>query len=275
MDVSWNQIGAPLAVAGGALMVAFAVLWLRQCRVKNATLVDAAWAIAIGVLGVIAALTGDGGFGSRLLAGGLAGFWSVRLAYHLLRHRVLGSTQEDGRYRAMREHWGEQANRNFFWFYQLQAAVAWLFAMPFWFLAYSADASSGAGLTGLQWCGLPLAALAQIGEGIADRQLNAHRADPRAHGLACRRGLWRFSRHPNYFFEWLFWCGVGLVAAPAAGWWAVVQPVAMFLLVRFVSGVPFTELQALKSRGADYRRYQQETNAFVPWLPRRSEGTSP
>ncbi|MEO6596097.1 MAG: DUF1295 domain-containing protein, partial [Planctomycetota bacterium] len=91
---------------------------------------------------------------------------------------------------------------------------------------------------------------------------------------ACRRGLWRYSRHPNYFFEWLSWCGIGLVALPAAGWLALLQPVAMFGLVRFVSGVPFTELQALKSRGDDYRRYQQETNAFVPWWPRRPGATS-
>ena len=91
-------------------------------------------------------------------------------------------------------------------------------------------------------------------------------------GRACRRGLWRVSRHPNYFFEWLTWCGIALLAAPAAGWWAALQPVAMFVLVRFVSGVPYTEMQALKSRGDDYRRYQQETNAFVPWFPRRIEG---
>ena len=96
----------------------------------------------------------------------------------------------------------------------------------------------------------------------------AHR-DPGQRGRTCRSGLWRYSRHPNYFFEWLTWCGIACVAFPAAGWLALLQPVVMFVLVRFVSGVPFTELQSLKSRGDDYRRYQRETHAFVPWWPRR------
>jgi protein-S-isoprenylcysteine O-methyltransferase Ste14 len=126
------------------------------------------------------------------------------------------------------------------------------------------DASSRLG-------GAQMMLLAVGGEALADHQLHAHRRDPAQHGRTCRRGLWAWSRHPNYFFEWLTWCGIALVAAPAAGWWAALQPVAMFVLVRFVSGVPYTELQALKSRGDDYRRYQQETNAFVPWWPRRGD----
>jgi steroid 5-alpha reductase family enzyme len=122
----------------------------------------------------------------------------------------------------------------------------------------------------VQWTGLALAAAAQALEAVADRQLAAHRRDPDARGRACRRGLWRFSRHPNYFAEWLTWCGIGLTAAPAAGAWALLQPVVMFVLVRFVTGVPYAERQSLKSRGEDFVRYQQETNAFFPWLPRQT-----
>lgn len=259
----------PLALAGIACSVTFALLWLRQTRTNDATSVDAAWAAAIGALGLAAAASGDGHALQRTLAAAIVGAWSGRLTWHLLAHRVFGHAGEDGRYRAMRAHWGARAHLHFFWFYQLQAAAAFVFALPFWFLANCrADA-----LAPLQWTGLAVVAVAQALEGLADRQLEAHRKDPAMRGRACRRGLWRYSRHPNYFFEWLTWCGIALVAAPAAGAWAAVQPAAMFVLVRFVSGVPYTEMQALKSRGDDYRRYQQETNAFVPWRPRRGTGS--
>lgn len=256
---------APLLLAGAALSGTFLLLWWRQTRTKNATSVDAAWALAIGGGSLAAALHGSGAPLQRLLAGLLVGLWSVRLGFHLLRHRVFGHAGEDGRYRAMREHWGERANLHFLWFYQAQAAAAFVFALPAWLLAQHPATS----LAPVQLAGLVLFPLAQAGEWLADRQLERHRRDPGQRGRTCRAGLWSLSRHPNYFCEWLSWCGIALVAAPAAGAWVLVQPVVMFVLVRYVSGVPYTELQAVKSRGDDYRRYQRETNAFFPWWPRR------
>lgn len=267
-DLPWS----PLLLAAGLCSSAFALLWWRQTRTRDATSVDAAWSLAIGALGIAAAVAGDGDGRQRWLAGVIAGAWSMRLSWHLLRHRVFGGAAhagEDGRYRAMRAHWGPAATARFFWFYQAQAAAALLFALPFWLVS-----RHDGPVAPVQWAGLALAALAQAAEAVADRQLARHRADPAQRGRTCRAGLWRYSRHPNYFFEWLSWCGIGLVALPAAGWLAGVQPAAMFVLVRFVSGVPFTELQALRSRGDDYRRYQQETNAFVPWWPRAPRGDS-
>ncbi|MBL8729468.1 MAG: DUF1295 domain-containing protein [Planctomycetes bacterium] len=263
-----SSSASTILVAVGLTLVAFGLLWRRQLRTRNATSVDAAWAMAIGLLGTGAAVFGDGSPVQRLVAGLMALAWSARLAWLLLRHRVLGDAREDGRYRAMREHWGERAPQHFFWFYQAQAVAALAFALPFWFLATFVQDT----LLPVQYAGLGVVIAAQWAEGTADRQLAAHRADPQQRGRTCRSGLWRYSRHPNYFFEWLSWCGIALVASPAAGWWALVQPAVMFVLVRFVSGVPFTELQALKSRGDDYRRYQRETNAFVPWPPRGSRG---
>jgi steroid 5-alpha reductase family enzyme len=253
----------------GALAVTaagFVVLWWRQTRTRNATSVDAAWAFAIGALGVTFALVGDGAAVQRAVAGLVAAAWSARLTAHLVQHRIAGDQPEDGRYRAMREHWGRRANAHFLWFYLAQAGAACLFALPFGWIAMH----DAAALAPVQWTGLALAAAAQALEAVADRQLAAHRRDPDARGRACRRGLWRFSRHPNYFAEWLTWCGIGLTAAPAAGAWALLQPVVMFVLVRFVTGVPYAERQSLKSRGEDFVRYQQETNAFFPWLPRQT-----
>ncbi|MBL8755834.1 MAG: DUF1295 domain-containing protein [Planctomycetes bacterium] len=250
-----------------ACCAAFALLWWRQTHTRNATSVDAAWAFAIGALGLASAALGTGSATQRILAGAIVGIWSARLTWHLLAHRVFGHPHEDGRYRAMRDHWGARAQGFLFAFYQAQAVAALAFALPFWFLADHAAPTIG----GVQWAGLAVAALGVGGEALADRQLERHRRDPQQRGRTCRSGLWRCSRHPNYFCEWLTWCGIALVATPAAGCWAILQPVAMYLLVRHVSGVPWTELQAQKSRGDDYRRYQATTSAFFPWWPRRDE----
>lgn len=265
MPQGWAHNTLPLSTAYLALVAAFALLWLRQLRTKNATSVDLAWSAAIGVLGLAWAAVSDGSASQRLLAGGIALLWSGRLSWHLYRDRVRGhADREDGRYAAMREHYGPRAGLHFAWFYQLQAAAAFAFAVPF-----AAIAGNEAPLGALQMLGAAVFLAAWSLESLADRQLAAHRRDPAQKGKACRRGLWRYSRHPNYFFEWVSWCGIGLCALPAAGWWAGLQPALMLVLVRFVSGVPFAEQQSLRSRGDDFRRYQQETNCFVPLPPRR------
>ena len=261
-----------MSLFGQSLIViaaAMTLLWLVSLLRRDASIVDAFWGTGfILVIGYAFAVTPPAQVQLRCwLLVGLVLIWGLRLSIHLLL-RNLRHGLEDYRYRAMREHWGPRAHANLFWFYLVQAAAAWLFALPFWFLAGSPAAT----LEPLQWAGLGLLLVAQFAEGLADRQLEQHRRDPGQKGRACRRGLWRYSRHPNYFCEWLSWCGIAAIAAPTAGWLALLQPILMFVLVRFVSGVPFAELQSIKSRGDDYRRYQQETNAFVPWFPRRSDG---
>jgi steroid 5-alpha reductase family enzyme len=113
--------------------------------------------------------------------------------------------------------------------------------------------------------------VAIIGETVADRQLAAFRANPDNRGRTCRSGLWAYSRHPNYFFEWLNWCAYALMALPAPyGWAGLASPVIMLFLILKVTGVPPSEEQALASRGDDYRDYQRTTSVFIPWFPKRS-----
>src|SRR5688572_29280191 len=126
---------AVAAGAAGACALVFALLWWRQTKTRDATSVDVAWSLAIGALGIGAALLCDGAAVQRVLAGSIAGVWSARLSWHLLRHRVLARAGEDGRYRAVRQHWGPRANVGFFCVYQGQAIAALVFAMPFWFVA--------------------------------------------------------------------------------------------------------------------------------------------
>ena len=111
-----------------------------------------------------------------------------------------------------------------------------------------------------------------IGETVADRQLQRFRSDPANRGTTCRTGLWRTSRHPNYFFEWIHWCAYVLMAV-GSPWWILtwIGPILMLFFLFKVTGIPATETQALKSRGEDYRRYQESTSVFVPWFPKKEK----
>ena len=249
---------------GLAVMVAvMAALWLLQRQTGNAGVVDVGWSAGVGLAGVLAAGLGAGWAPRRLLVGTMIALWSLRLAAYILR-RQLGES-EDGRYARLRSEWGAAFQRRLFWFFQAQAALAVLFALPVWVVA--GDPRPGWGARELAAVAVWLTAVA--GESLADRQLAGFRADPANRGRTCTSGLWRYSRHPNYFFEWLHWWAYVVLAlgAPLA-WLTFVGPVLMLYFLLKVTGVPATEARALLSR-ADYAEYQRTTSAFIPWFRRR------
>ncbi len=247
---------------GAGVMVG---LWFVQRRTGNAGIVDVGWAAVTGALAVWHAAWGGGEITRRLLLGALGGAWGGRLAWHLLRDRVWGRPEE-GRYVTLRRQWAPHADRSFFVFYQFQALAAGVLALPFALAAvartpFPAPADLAA---------LVLVVVGVVGETVADRQLLAFKADPANRGRTCRRGLWRYSRHPNYFFEWVLWCGFGTMGLVGPwGWLGLLAPALILVTILFVTGIPPTEAQALASRGDDYRRYQRTTSPFVPWPPRR------
>jgi len=154
-----------------------------------------------------------------------------------------------------------------FWFFQAQAVVALLFSLPFWAAAQSPVAA----WNGWWVLGVCVWLASVAGESLADRQLHAFRSDPVNRGRTCRRGLWGWSRHPNYFFEWLHWFAyVFLAVGSPYLWLTILGPVLMFVFLYRFTGIPYTERQALKSRGADYERYQAEVSAFFPWPPKQT-----
>ena len=239
-----------------------AVGWLWERHRRNAGHVDVLWALGVGGSAVAVAVLGDGALLPRVLLAVLGGAWALRLAAHLA-HRVF-SEAEDGRYAHLRAHWAGSGWK-FFLFFQLQALLVPLFALPFLAVARN----PGAQVTAWTVVGVAVWLAAVAGEGIADRQLARFRADPANRGRTCRDGLWGWSRHPNYFFEWLHWLAyVALaVGSPLAGLaWA--GPVLMYVFLRWLSGVPFTEAQSLRTRGADYADYQRTTPMFFPRPPR-------
>jgi steroid 5-alpha reductase family enzyme len=257
-----------LGIGAVAAMTAMVVLWLVQLRIRDATHVDVGWAYGVGALAVMDAALGDGSPAHRLVVGVLAGIWSVRLGTYLVLNRLVGKP-EDGRYQELRRRWAPHANRSFFVFFQAQAGFVVVFSLPFAFVSVDDGAVSP-----LVWVGAALALASIAGEVLADRQLAAWRADPAHRGRTCRAGLWSTSRHPNYFFEWLHWVGWAVIALGSpTGWLAFLVPLFLLVLLFRVTGIPETEAQAVRSRGDDYRRYQQEVSIFVPW-PRRTRPPS-
>ena len=253
-----------LIVLAVVMMVIMTFGWRWQRRHNNAGIVDVLWSVGLGLAALWMALTGHGALLPRITLALLAGVWAGRLALHLW-HRVRHEA-EDGRYRHMRAHW-QGSQSKFFGFFQAQAWLVLLFALPF--IAVADNPVAGA--TGWWWLGVTIWFASVIGEGIADRQLARFRDDPAHRGKTCREGLWRYSRHPNYFFEWLHWFAyVALAFGSPHVWLAWLGPVVMLVFLRWVSGIPFTEAQALRSRGDDYRDYQQRTSILIPWFPKRS-----
>ena len=263
MDTMWTAVRTLGLSLVGTSTVMF-LTWMVQLRTRNAGVVDAVWALSIGALALLFAALADGWSGRRLAIATVMGLWSARLGIYLLRDRVIGKP-EDGRYTALRREWGSMAPLRMLWFFQTQALAAVFFALP----AFVASANRIARFSIVEVLTLVLWTAAFSGEVVADHQLERFKTDARNRGRTCRMGLWRYSRHPNYFCEWLMWVAFALFACTSPfGAATILCPLAMLYLLLSVTGVPLAEAQALRSRGDDYRRYQQTTNRFFPWRPR-------
>jgi len=255
------QILVGLLAASGMMTL----LWAVQLKTKNAGVVDVGWAAGIGLLGVFFALTSDGYSVRRAFVGAMIGVWALRLALHLLTDRIIGHPEE-GRYQTLRQKWGNHANRNLFVFFQIQAVLALLFALPALVAAHNPTSQ----LSIWDVAGIIIWTVAAACTAIADRQLAKFKRRKDTQGKTCREGLWRYSRHPNYFFEWLHWWAYAALSVGSSYWWIpVAAPLIMLFFLLRVTGIPPTEAQALASRGDDYREYQRTTSAFVPWFPRK------
>jgi len=250
-----------------ALLASFAMLvaWLWQQHTKNAGIVDVVWAFGMMLAGPYYAFSGSAPLGLQCALAALTFIWFLRLGWHLLK-RFKGK-HEDGRYQTMRKAMSSHESLGFFVFFQLQTGFIWVLSLPFWAVAQNTSPNLVAISSGLL-----LALIALWGESTADQQLAEFRAQPENKGRSCRQGWWRYSRHPNYFFEWLHW-----FSYPLLGWGSEYQiqlwlaPLVMFAFLYFFTGIPYTERQALLSRGEDYRHYQQTTSAFFPWWPRNKQ----
>lgn len=244
-----------------AVLGALTLLWVLSLRLRDASIIDAFWGpgFALATLVYYVVDAGPSARGALLLV--LVSVWAARLGYHLLRrNRRMG---EDPRYVAMRakhgERWGRVSLFRVFW---LQGAILWIVSAPL-----LAAVISPAALGWLDFAGAAVVLAGLAVEAMADHQLTRFRADPANKGRVLESGLWRYSRHPNYFGDAVVWWGLYAVSAGAGAYWTIFAPMIMTFLLLKVSGVPLLEKSLAQSRPG-YAEYVRRTSSFVPWPPK-------
>ena len=248
-------------------MVMMGVVWYFARRMNNAGIVDIWWAFAFTPVALFYGIFGGGAVIRKSLIAAMACAWSVRLGRYLYKRVMAHHPTEDPRYAALRTQYPNRTWLMFFGFFQLQAVLVGVLSIPV-ALACS-NPSPGIGL--FETAGLMLWLLAIGGESIADMQLALFKAHPASKGRVCEFGLWKYSRHPNYFFEWVVWISYFVFALGSTwGWVGVVSPLLMLYFLTCVTGIPPSEAQSIATRGEAYRDYQKRTSVFIPWFPKKS-----
>lgn len=265
MTVLYLEALAAIAVSLSILM---AGAWVVQQRTGNSGWVDTIWTLSLGLVGAGSALWPVAGAAPNVrqwLVAALVAVWSLRLGIHIA-IRTAGST-DDPRYAAFAREWGADSPRKMFLFVQNQAWAS----IPLVFAIFVAARFPDEALRLQDYLGSLILLAGIAGEGMADAQLKRFREAPANKGQVCDAGLWRWSRHPNYFFEWFCWLAYPVIAVSPDypwGWATLLAPIFMYWILVHVTGIPPLEAQMLRSRGDRYRAYQSRTSAFFPLPPR-------
>jgi steroid 5-alpha reductase family enzyme len=256
------SLATPALWGLAALLAAGVLTWLVSLAKRDASIVDSLWGpmFLLAALAYAATLEDTGPRLELVLA--LVALWSLRLAGHVT-WRNWGEP-EDRRYQAIRANNEPFAFKSLYIVFGLQAVLAWIISAP---LLAALAGQQPLGL--LDAAGVALWVLGMVFEVVGDWQLARFKADPANKGKVLDRGLWRYTRHPNYFGEFCLWWGYWLIAVAAGGWWTVFAPILMTLLLLRVSGVSLLEKDITERRPA-YRDYIERTNAFFPGPPRRA-----
>lgn len=255
---------SPVLLSIGLISACLLLLWLLSLALKNAAIIDLFWGPGFALITLVGALTAEGAPARRWLLAALVAIWAVRLsAYIYWRNR---GKPEDYRYQA----WRRESGANWWWYsffkvFALQGAIMLLLAPPLW----AAQASpTPASLTWLDYLGTALWAAGLCFEAVGDFQLARFKADPANRGKVMQTGLWRYTRHPNYFGDALLWWGYGMIALSAGAWQTLYAPLVMTLLLLRVSGVALLEKGLVQTK-PQYAEYIRTTSAFFPLPPRR------
>ena len=247
--------------AAAALMLC---VWLLSLVKRDASIVDIFWGLGFVLIAVVCCTVGEGYEPRRILVLALSAVWGLRLASHIFwRNKGKG---EDFRYRAMRARHGKRfAMVSLYSVFALQGLLMWVISLP---LQIGEISREPARLTWLDWAGVVVWLIGFAFESISDLQLARFKAEPKNKGKVMDRGLWRYTRHPNYFGDALLWWGFFLIAlSTPAGVWTVIGPLIMTALLMKVSGVALLEKTLIKTK-PEYRDYTRHTNAFFPWVRR-------
>lgn len=253
-----------MQLTGITTLVLMLSLWIVSLIKKDASIVDIFWGLGFVQIAFISALFTTGFAQRRLLITTLVFIWGVRLSLHIfLRNAGKG---EDFRYKAMRAHHGARFPLiSLFSVFLLQGALMFIISLP---LQVGAAAKTPERLTWLDYAGIALWLTGFLFEAIGDWQLKVFKSNPDNAGKVMDSGLWRYSRHPNYFGDALLWWGYFLIAlATPLGVWTIFSPLIMTLLLMKVSGVALLEKTLVETK-PEYAEYVRRTSSFFPWPPR-------
>lgn len=255
-------ISLPL-ICFAAVSVVMILVWIWAFRIQNAGVVDIFWAFNFTIIALIIWLLAAG-FPARInVVCLLAALWSIRLGVYLLIRVGSHLKEEEGRYKQLRKEWSPNPDVKFFVFFQMQALSNVFLAIPFFITALNPNPQ----LTVLEYIGAGMWFVSIIGEGLSDFQLAQFKKNPANKGKVCQSGLWNYSRHPNYFFQFMIWISVLIFSlASPYGYLAALCPLTIGYLIFKVTGIPMTEEQSLRTKGEAFKEYQRTTSVFVPWF---------
>ncbi len=232
--------------------------------INNYGFLDVTWTLSIGLLALLDAIFGASGGSRRVAFAAVGVVWSLRLGLFVLIRVLRHHPKEDVRYRSLRERWPSPLQ--FLLFFELQAFIAMIFSAPFLLAAFA----RGQSISIFEVTGLAIAALGICGESLADWQSAVFKKGAGAKSAILDKGLWRYSRHPNYFFEILVWLGFAIASLDLPwSWLAVVCPILISYFLLRVTGIPLTEKHSIERHGEAYRAYQRSTSALIPWPRKR------
>ena len=262
------MMASPITIILVNLLVVTAMMivgWLVSLRQRNVTIVDALWGMGFVIIAWITAVAGDGYAVRAWLLALLVSLWGLRLGIYMV-WRSHGKG-EDPRYGSWRRQYGDR-----FWIVSLfnvflvQALFLWVISLA---TQFGQMADTPASLTGLDLIGTLIWLIGFLFETVGDWQLARFKADPSNSGKVMDRGLWSYTRHPNYFGEALVWWGIWLIVLSTPNsWWTIVSPLLITVTLLKITGIALTEKTILEKK-AQYRDYMDRTNAFLPWFPKR------
>ena len=236
--------------------------WFWQLKTKNADIVDITWSLGIVICSLYYYFALEANQSASFLMLIFPGLWYLRLSFHLIARYK--QQHEDSRYAFLRKHWAHKTQFKFFLFFQFQALLIWIFVLPAYWM----------GDVPMIWSfnvvlAFVVGGISLIGVTLSDQQLYRFKSNKNNRKKVCDVGLWKYSRHPNYFFEWCHWFvyPILLFNTPYF-YWALIYPFLMLIFLLKLTGIPFSEQQSLLNRGDTYRDYQNRTNKFFPWKPK-------
>jgi steroid 5-alpha reductase family enzyme len=243
------------------------LVWLWAHKLKNAGVVDIFWSYNFPVIAIILFWLAPGFEERKLLICSMVIIAGTRLGTYLAARITKHLHVEEGRYQQLRKEWAPNAERKFFFFFQFQAISNVILAVPFFIIALNTNPE----ISPIEYAGAALWLISVLGEATADAQLATFKRAPQNKGKVCDQGLWGYSRHPNYFFQWMMWMSYFVFAlASPYGYLAIISPAIILYLLLKITGIPMTEEQSIRSKGDAFREYQKRVSVFVPWFKKKN-----